>query len=320
MIDERNRNVSDREFHIIKSFVEDRTEAELILFICENFNSWVKDIPKDLADYIITFHQKYRFWGNFDPEKEDIELIQKRAAVLKNRWGLIEEFYHSLSDFRSKDILIMILENWLSFHFGRIQKVKEYNFKSYFDMDLLKVSEEEVFVDLGAWKGDTIDDYMATYGKSRFKKIYSYEILKDNIDLLEKRFSEDKRIIIRPVGVSDQKGIMYLSDNGTTDAQALVEEGKTRVETVTLDEDIEEKITFLKMDIEGAEKAAIRGAKRHLQEDKPKLAISIYHSNEDLVDIFWLIRQIQPDYKFYLRYNGLPYFPTDYILIGVPYI
>lgn len=212
----------------------------------------------------------------------------------------------------------MILENWLTFQFQRINKVKEHNFKSYFDMDLLKTDEDEIFVDLGAWNGDTIDDYIMTYGNNKFKKIYTYEILKSNVDILKQKFSHDNRIIIRPVGVSDKKGTMYLSDNGTSDAQALAKEGKNEVETVTLDEDIAEKITFLKMDIEGAERDAILGAKKHIKEDVPKLAISIYHSNEDLLYIYNLIKNIQPNYDFYLRYNGLPYFPTDYILIGVP--
>ena len=74
---------------------------------------------------------------------------------------------------------------------------------------------------------------------------------------------------------------MYLSDNNTTDAQSLVESGTIKVETVSLDCDIEEKITLLKTDIEGAEWDALLGAKEHIKNDKPKLAISIYHSNQD---------------------------------------
>ena len=71
--------------------------------------------------------------------------------------------------------------------------------------------------------------------------------------------------MIRPVGVSDKKGIMYLSDTGTSGAEFLVKEGTKEVETVALDEDIPEKITFLKIDIEGAERDAIIGAKKILK-------------------------------------------------------
>ena len=318
MIDENAMNIIDREFNIIRNFVKDRNESELIMFICENYNNWVREIPEDLAKYIINFHKRFRFWGNFDPENEDIELIRQRSKILKEKWKLIETLYEELSDYRSKSVLIMILENWLSFYFTRIEKVKEKTFPSYFDMDLISISNEEIFVDLGAWKGDTIDDYIQTYGSESFKKIYTYEIVEDNVKILENKFGKDSRIIIRPVGVSDKKGIMYLSDNGTSDAQSLLNSGNIKVETVTLDDDIKEKITFLKMDIEGAEKNALLGAKNHIKNDLPKLAISIYHSNDDLIDIFKLIKEIQPNYRFYLRYNGLPYFPTDYILICIP--
>ena len=318
MQNERSMNITQREFNIIRSFVEERTEAELIMFICENYNKWIKEQSKELAEYILGFHKRFHFWGKFDPENGQIEMIEQRAGILKKRWNEIENFYNSLSDYRSKNVLVMILENWLSFYYGRIQKVKEHNFKSYFDLDLLAASPDEVFVDLGAWKGDTLDEYIQTYGSDNYKTIYCYEIIESNVQILRDKCRYDKRVIIRPVGVSDKKGIMYLSDNGTSDAQSLSESGTTEIQTVTLDEDIQEKITFLKMDIEGAEKSAILGAKNHIKEDHPKLAISIYHSNDDLLDIFNLIREIQPNYKFYLRYNGLPYFPTDYILISVP--
>lgn len=318
MLEEKNMNLSDREFNVIRTFVQSRTEEEIIMFICERFNEWSNEVPKDLLEYVINFHKRFKFWGEFDPANQKIELILQRASILKNKWNEIEYFYESLSDHRSKDVLVMILENWLTFSFQRIKKVKENNFKPYFDLDLLKMDENEVFVDLGAWKGDTIDDYIKSYGTDKYAKIYTYEIVKENIDILEQKFSYDKKIIIRPVGVSSEEGIMYLSENGTTDAQALVTEGSKEIKTVTLDNDITEKITFLKMDIEGAERDAILGAQRHIKEDIPKLAISIYHSNEDLLQIFNIIKNIQPNYKFYLRYNGLPYFPTDYILIGVP--
>ena len=72
------------------------------------------------------------------------------------------------------------------------------------------------------------------------------------------------------------------------------------------------------MDIEGSEKKAIIGAKEHIKKEFPKMAISIYHSNSDLVEIYKLIKDLQPNYKFYLRYYGLKYFPTDYILYCIP--
>ena len=87
---------------------------------------------------------------------------------------------------------------------------------------------------------------------------------------------------------------------------------------MTLDEDIEEKITLLKMDIEGAEYQALLGAADHIRNDYPVLAISVYHSNEDLLRIPQLIRDFCSDYRFYLRYYGGAIYPSEYVLIAVP--
>ena len=306
------------EFNTYKTFIELATREELITFMKESYQNWEKNTNKEIVKYVLEFHQRFRFWGNLDPAKGDYELIKDRARVLKEKWEDIEKLYNELSDYRSKDILIMILEHWLTFTYDRIEKVREHNFKPYFDMDLIDCHEEEVFADLGAWKGDTIEDYMTTYGEDSFKKIYSYEILPTNLEILKEKFEGNKRISISNKGVSDKSGVMYLSDNGSSDAQSLVKEGSFEVKTTTLDEDIPEKITFIKMDIEGSERAAIAGAREHIKKDHPKMAISIYHSNEDLVEIYKLIKEIQPNYNFYLRYYGLKYFPTDYLLICVP--
>ncbi len=318
MENNRKQLVVDRIFDDIKEIIKQRDKSQIESLIIANFREWIEEVPNDIVLSTIDFHNRYQFWGKMDLKSNDISLIHQRAAILKDAWENIEKFYNRLEDYRSKHVLIMILKNWLTFSYKDISKVKENCFTSYFDMDLLMCDENEVLVDLGAWRGDTIDDYRYTYGENCYKRIYCYEIEENNIRKLHERFDAIPNIIIRPVGASREKGVMYLSDNGTSDAQSLVSFGSKKVETVALDQDITEKITFLKTDIEGAEQDAIRGAQEHIRNDKPKLAISIYHSNKDLFSIFELIDQIQPGYRFYLRYNGVPYFPTDYILIGLP--
>ena len=309
----------ERLFREIKEIVENNEQKQLVSLICDHYNRWARRTPNNVVANVIGFHNRYRFWGNLEPRTGDISLIEQRADILKNKWPKIEEFYYRLEDYRSKAVLLMILNNWLTFSYDEIAGVKENCFKSYFDLDLLMCDEHEVFVDLGAYNGDTVEDYLETYGEDGYSKIYCYEILEDNVKKLHEKFDEARDIVIRPVGVSKEKGEMYLCENGTADAQALVSEGNGRkVETVSLDDDITEKITFIKTDIEGAERDALLGAREHIRKDRPKLAISIYHSNEDLLAIYELIEEIQPGYRFYLRYNGLPYFPTDYILIGLP--
>ena len=61
------------------------------------------------------------------------------------------------------------------------------------------------------------------------------------------------------------------------------------------------KCDYIKMDIEGAEMNAIKGAKETIIKNKPKLAISIYHSNQDMIDIIEYVHQLVPEYRLYVR-------------------
>ena len=93
---------------------------------------------------------------------------------------------------------------------------------------------------------------------------------------------------------SDQSEIVF-----SNDAQNSV------VKVIKLD-DIPEcnEATFIKMDIEGAEQKAILGARRVIQSNRPKLAICIYHSDEDMLSIPRMLHEMCPDYNFYVRQHS----------------
>lgn len=73
---------------------------------------------------------------------------------------------------------------------------------------------------------------------------------------------------------------------------------------VCLDDFLQEKVTFIKMDIEGAEMDALKGAEQTIRKYKPKLAISIYHEENDFWEIPLLIKSFVPEYQFYVRHHS----------------
>ena len=87
--------------------------------------------------------------------------------------------YENLADYKSKYILYAILNNYYNFDFISLGKVTNDIYKHYFDLDILKLQQDEVFVDMGAYIGDTILDFINSYGTDSYKKIYCYEITKD---------------------------------------------------------------------------------------------------------------------------------------------
>jgi hypothetical protein len=62
---------------------------------------------------------------------------------------------------------------------------------------------------------------------------------------------------------------------------------------------------FIKMDIEGSEMEALKGAASTIKNRKPCLAISVYHKPEGIVTIPAFLQNLVPEYKFYLRHDCL---------------
>ena len=83
------------------------------------------------------------------------------------------------------------------------------------------------------------------------------------------------------------------------------ENGENHIDVVTIDETIDEndRVTFIKMDVEGAELESLKGAKHIICRDKPKLAICIYHKPEDMTEIPLYIKSLVPEYKIYVRHH-----------------
>jgi FkbM family methyltransferase len=185
-------------------------------------------------------------------------------------------------------------------------------------LDLIKCDENEVFVDCGAFDGDSILMFIKQYG-GKYKSIYGYELTPATYKEALENTMGHERIYLRNAGISDKNGTMSFYDISIPAGNRLSEGGNAIGNIVKMDDDIHEDITFIKMDIEGAEVAAILGAAEHIKRSKPKLAISLYHKLSDLIIIPKLIHQLVPEYKFYFQHRPTPGFPfpTEYILLAV---
>jgi len=306
-------NYIDKQFYELTHMLEDLTLEEIFYNIRYNYLKLGEERKKSLEDYF----KKFNYWGSLDYKNNDYTEIYEKSLSLKNNLEDYKWLYKKLEDYRSKKLLLAIMNNFYKYDFNNLEASRETNYHDYFDLDIVKC-KDEVFVDLGAYTGDTTLDYINTYGIDSYKQIYCYEITPDIFAILKNNLEKYPNITCKRNAVSDKKEIMYVN-NSKVDASAntVTEEGDMSINSVTLDEDIKETITTLKMDIEGYEQKAILGCKNHIKNDKPKLLISVYHNNEDLWKIPKMIEEICPGYKFYLRNNGGGVFPTEITLIGI---
>lgn len=169
--------------------------------------------------------------------------------------------------------------------------------------DVFRFSDDEVIADVGCFDCYTMMQYFK-YGSSKYKKIYSFEPEPKQYvrckDIIEEGHYSDWDIY--NYGVYDNNSKLYFSSNSSS--TKISKDGDIEVDVIKLDDFFKthEKPTFIKMDIEGAELAALRGCADTIREYKPKLAICVYHKPEDIFEIPEYILSLNPDYKMWLRH------------------
>lgn len=177
----------------------------------------------------------------------------------------------------------------------------------------LNLRDDETFVDLGAYNGDTVNDFICrTNGK--YRKIYAVEPDEKSYKKLISNTEKLSNITRINACVSDTDGTAQFSMRGGRNSSIGI--GK-EIKSITVDTLLGGKeATFIKYDVEGGEAAAIKGSKNTILTFKPELQIACYHRTEDLIAIPKQILNIRRDYKIYLRHNPyLPAWDTNYFFI-----
>lgn len=166
----------------------------------------------------------------------------------------------------------------------------------------LKKLQHGICIDGGGGEGDTAIIFA---DKFKVEKIHVYEIEKINYQKLLKTAQKIKNNIIQPkfIGLSDENGIASVAESRTS--SVLIKNIKTpnNIKIRKLDDlySSKEKISLIKLDVEGSEQNVLKGAESIIKRNKPILAISIYHSPEDFYLIKPWLASINNNYKFVIK-------------------
>ena len=306
-------NQIDLKFALLMNEIRSLSEQELYHQIRLSF----EQIPDATRNNMMNFFNQFLYWGSMDIEHNNFEEIELKVHELKEHVDDFEELYINLEDYRSKKLLYAILNNWVHYDFNTLSEVIEKCYDDYFDLDLIPTCNEEVFVDLGAYTGDSTISFLRNYGDS-YKKIYAYEITPETYQILVSNLKDYPNVVCYLKGVGDTRSsLSVVNSSADASANTVLVHTDGMIPMVTLDEDIGEKLTMIKADVEGFEQEALLGAINHIKNDHPKLLISVYHKNEDLWKIPKMIKEIDSTYKFYLRYHGGNVYPTEITLIAL---
>jgi FkbM family methyltransferase len=215
-----------------------------------------------------------------------------------------------LEDERSKEIMLTLIKNWFDFDVDAVGYEEIFTNDQYYPAGIIKLSEMEAFVDVGAYNGDTVFDFLKRTN-NKFDSIFAFEL--DNKNFKEMAQSVDKlgslkdKIKLYNLGLLDEEKNVYYETGGSGMQSTFINVINTASDcgkTVRLSDVLKnEKVTFIKMDIEGSEPQALSGAEKIIKKQKPKLAICVYHKPEHLWEIPLYLKKIVPEYKIYIRHH-----------------
>jgi FkbM family methyltransferase len=199
----------------------------------------------------------------------------------------------------------------------------------YFGLPEFSGNFEEIFVDAGAFVGDSVERFIWE-NLGTFRHLYAFEPGYKQFAAMTKRMErlsqewaiDESKVSLVKAGLSSEQGRMnctFVNDDplrhGLAEAPDEATEIDERISSAvwTLDAYLAGKpITFLKADVEGMEMPLLRGAEETIKKYKPKMALCVYHYPSDLYEIAEYVRQLVPEYQFRLRQHA-PLF-GDFVL------
>ncbi|PYG85782.1 FkbM family methyltransferase [Ruminiclostridium sufflavum DSM 19573] len=222
------------------------------------------------------------------------------SLLVKNQ-DSIEKVYGMLADDFSKAVFKNILKHRATMDYTYMSDIISQ--KQYFPSDIFELNERECFVDGGVYDGETIAAFVEA-AKNSFDYIYGFEPDLQNYNKIKENIKniDSSRLRLFNSGLYSKTGEIAFNSNGNS-ASFISETGKDIISLISLDEAVEEHIpTYIKLDIEGAEKEALYGMKNTILNYHPKLAVSVYHKAADLWELPLIISNMSPSYKIYIRH------------------
>ena len=288
------------------SEIEDEYGDGVIILVC--FGSKLPDV----MEHIYGIAQKHELYAPNVPVTGDGLFDLEYANANKDS---LQKVYKLLADEQSKKVFENVIRYKLS---GDIKYLKECETPSDEKFDLLNIGTEETVVDLGAYDGDTLVEFLN--GTSmQFRKLYAMEPDNKNYRKLKRSLYMIGSALLEAynAGAWDEDTTMTFNMRAGRGSTADTANNSSKPRRALQYRDIKmmktdtmlrgDAATYIKIDVEGAEENALRGAKETRVNFRPKLNVALYHRNEDMFKLPLMINELNRKYKFYMRHH--PYIP-----------
>jgi FkbM family methyltransferase len=237
-------------------------------------------------------------WGGFG-----FETCNDVTYMVENYKGFKENIV-LFDDEKSKMQYWEMCKFRMDYNESRLQSIDIDAYNQYFD-PIIEFSENEVYVDVGAYDGKTIEKFIDRVN-GKYNEIIAIEASPKNTAVMKERLRAYRNIKFLQCAIIDQdKGqvefVEGLGPNSKIDTES---QERILVPATSIDSIVDKKVTYIKADIEGAESLMLDGMRMTIKKYRPKLAICIYHSEEDMLELPRKIVGLCENYRFYFRQHG----------------
>lgn len=210
--------------------------------------------------------------------------------------------YDLLCDEQSKKVFTSVLEFKITGDIKCLKKVFTEPDEVY--ENILSLGGDEIYVDLGAYTGDTIAEFLK-HTRGKYEKIIALEPNVKNFRKCVKNTLNLDNIELYNAAAWSCDEIRMFSKNAGR--QATITDSGVPVQCRSVDSVVSDGCTYIKYDVEGADKEAVNGSLKTIQKYSPKICTALYHRAYDIIDLPLMIHEINPEYKMYIR--QYPYYP-----------
>ena len=261
----------------------------------DNFNIFYNMLEDDYSKSLFKRIIKYRYMLAFYPS---VHQNIKKEIMFSLKYGTIST-YKWLSRMASFLIFRRML---LPKEIGAFALFHIFDMKQYDVRDIFEVNNDSVIFDIGAWKGDS--SYFFSKKCSDDAKIYAFEPDADAYEALKcvkERYKLNNVILENVLLSNKEETVDFISMIPNT---PVVKMNAVTVDKFVNDNNIK-RIDYIKMDVEGAEKNILEGAKETINKFRPSLAVAVYHGGKLFMEDFYkvpiFIKEITEGYKYYIR-------------------
>jgi FkbM family methyltransferase len=222
-----------------------------------------------------------------------------------------------LQDDRSRTTLRAVMATMLTG--DKAYVAAEFERDQYFCLPQFCGSEKEIYVDAGAYVGDSLERFLWSQN-GVFHRALCFEpgmrqfraLANRRRRLISEWALDEDQITVIPAALGEaNETAAAASSSGDMTSLALSAAGDHQIKILSLDAHLAgERVSLIKADVEGMEMPLLRGAAETIRRHRPKLAICVYHYPSDIPVISRTIKSLVPDYRFALRHHSPQFMET----------